>query len=68
MKLKNEWEIARIRKGVSWLDVAKELNVNRRTLYSMINSGNPTLKTLKALGGALGVNYADIVSAAESAK
>jgi DNA-binding phage protein len=64
MKLNIEWDIIRASKGVSWVAVAKKINCNRKTLYTMVNSSNPTVKTLEKLGAALDVDYLDVVRAA----
>ena len=61
MKLNIEWDILRATQGVSWVSIAKKLNCSRKTLYSMVNSTNPTLSTLIKLGGAFGVDYLDVV-------
>lgn len=64
MKLNIEWDIIRASKGVSWVSIAKKMDCNRKSLYTMVNSSNPTLKTLSRLGEALGVDYLDVVKAA----
>lgn len=66
MNLSIEWDIARATMGVSWLQIAKDLNCNRKTLYSMVNSKNPTLSTLEKLGSALNVDYCDVIKSAEN--
>ena len=64
MELNIEWDILRATQGVSWVSIAKKLNCNRKTLYSMVNSTNPTLSTLIKLGGAFDVDYLDVVRSA----
>ena len=66
MNLSREWDILRVSTGVSWVSIAKKMNCNRKTLYGMVNSKNPTINTLTALGEAFDVNYISVLrSAAE---
>ncbi len=65
MNLSTEWNMIRIAKNESWLSVAKRLDCGRKTLYSMINSNNPTVGTLEKLGFALDVDYIDVLNSAK---
>ena len=64
MNLAQEWDIVRATKGVSFVSVAKKLNCNRKTLYSMLNSSNPTISTLDKLAAGFGVDYLDVIKSA----
>lgn len=66
MNIKTQWEILRIKQGVSWLSIAKKMNVNRKTLYSMVNSNNPTIDTIVRLSKAFNTSASSVIKEVEN--
>ena len=64
-KINVRWEVLRAEKETSWLAIAKKMNVNRKTLYSMINSKNPTLSTMFKLADAFDVKLSEVIKTIE---
>lgn len=63
---KNALGIAMLRAGVtSYKNLAGRAGVSVNTVSRLINGGSATLPTLRALGGALGIDPAEIIEKGE---